>query len=38
MDEDIQKDAENEIQKLTDKYNKQADELADKKNKEVLKV
>ena len=38
MDEDVQKDAQNEIQKLTDKFIKQIDELADKKNKEVLKV
>ena len=38
MDEDIQKDAQNEIQKLTDKYTKLIDELADKKDKEVLKV
>ncbi|MBQ1382870.1 MAG: ribosome recycling factor [Solobacterium sp.] len=38
MDEDVQKDAQNEIQTLTDKFIKQIDELADKKNKEVLKV
>ena len=38
MDEDVQKDAQNEIQKLTDKFIKQIDEIADKKNKEVLKV
>ena len=38
MDEDVQKDAQNEIQKLTDKCIKQIDELADKKTKEVLKV
>ncbi|MBQ9327677.1 MAG: ribosome recycling factor [Solobacterium sp.] len=36
MDEDIQKDAQNEIQKLTDKYGKLIDEVADKKSKEVL--
>ena len=38
MDEDIQKDAQNEIQKLTDKFTKTIDEIADKKAKEVLKV
>ncbi len=38
MDEDIQKDAQNEIQKLTDKFIKTIDEIADKKAKEVLKV
>ena len=36
MDEDIQKDAQEEIQKLTDKYIKLIDETADKKSKEVL--
>ena len=36
MDEDIQKDAQEEIQKLTDKYTKLADEVAAKKSKEVL--
>ncbi|MBP3891072.1 MAG: ribosome recycling factor [Solobacterium sp.] len=38
MDEDVQKDAEKEIQKLTDDYIKQIDGLADKKSEEVLKV
>ena len=38
MDEDVQKDAQDEIQKLTDKFVKQIDELANKKNEEVLKV
>ena len=38
MDEDVQKDAQNEIQKLTDKFIKQIDEMSDKKTKEVLKV
>ncbi len=38
MDEDVQKDAENEIQKLTDKYVKLVEELAKKKSDEVLKV
>ncbi len=38
MDEDVQKDAQNEIQKLTDRFIKTIDEIADKKNKEVLKV
>lgn len=37
MDEDTQKDCENEIQKLTDKYVKKIDELAKAKEKEVLK-
>ena len=38
MDEDVQKDAENEIQKLTDSFVKQIKEIAKKKNDEVLKV
>lgn len=38
MDEDVQKDAQNEIQKLTDEFIKQVDTLADKKSEEVLKV
>ncbi len=38
MDEDIQKDAQNEVQKVTDKFVKTIDELADKKSAEVLKV
>ena len=38
MDEDTQKDAKEEIQKLTDKYTKKIDEIADKKSAEVLKV
>ena len=38
MDEDIQKDCENEIQKLTDKYVKKIDDLAAAKSAEVLKV
>ena len=38
MDEDVQKDAENEIQKLTDSFVKQVEEIAKKKNDEVLKV
>lgn len=37
MDEDTQKDCENEVQKLTDKYIKKIDELAKAKEKEVLK-
>lgn len=37
MDEDSQKDCENEVQKLTDKYVKKIDELAKAKEKEVLK-
>jgi ribosome recycling factor len=36
MDEDIQKDAQDEIQKLTDKFTKMIDEISDKKSKEVL--
>ena len=36
MDEDTQKDCENEVQKLTDKYVKKIDELAKAKEKEVL--
>ena len=36
MDEDIQKDAQEEIQKLTDKFTKLTDEIAGKKSKEVL--
>ena len=38
MDEDVQKDAKNEIQKLTDKYVKKIDEMADAKSKEVMSV
>ena len=38
MEEDVQKDAENKIQKLTDSFVKQIDQLAAKKNEEVLKV
>ena len=38
MDEDTQKDCENEIQKLTDKYVKKIDDLAAAKSAEVLKV
>ena len=38
MDEDTQKDCKEEIQKLTDKYTKKIDEIADKKSAEVLKV
>ena len=37
MDEDTQKDCENEVQKLTDKYVKKIDDLAKAKEKEVLK-
>ena len=37
MDEDTQKDCENEVQNLTDKYVKKIDELAKAKEKEVLK-
>ena len=36
MDEDIQKDAQEEVQKLTDKFVKTIEEVADKKAKEVL--
>ena len=36
MDEDIQKDAQEEIQKLTDKFTKLVEEIAGKKSKEVL--
>lgn len=36
MDEDIQKDAQEEVQKLTDKFVKAIEETADKKSKEVL--
>lgn len=38
MDEDSKKDAQNEVQKLTDKYIKKIDSIADAKTKEVLKV
>ncbi len=37
-DEDMQKDAKEEIQKLTDKYIKKIEDTADKKSAEVLKV
>ncbi|MBQ1356605.1 MAG: ribosome recycling factor, partial [Solobacterium sp.] len=38
MDEDVQKDAENEIQKLTDSVIKEIDKVAQKKTDEVMKV
>jgi ribosome recycling factor len=38
LDEDSQKDAKEEVQKLTDSYIKKIEEAADKKSKEVLKV
>jgi len=38
MDEDVQKDAKEEIQKLTDKYIKKIDDMADAKEAEVMKV
>lgn len=38
MDEDVQKDAEAEIQKLTDTCGKQIEEIAKKKTEEVLHV
>lgn len=38
MDEDTQKDAKEEVQKLTDSYIKKIDEIADKKSAEVLRV
>ena len=37
MDEDVQKDAEKEVQKLTDSF-KKIDKIADAKSQEVLKV
>lgn len=36
MDEDVQKDASNEVQKLTDKYVKEIETLSKAKEKEVL--
>ena len=38
VDEDTQKDMQDEVQKLTDKFIKKIDEMADAKNEEVLKV
>lgn len=38
LDEDTQADQKDEIQKLTDKYIKKIEEIADKKSQEVLKV
>lgn len=38
MDEDTQKDAKEEVQKLTDSFIKKIDEIADKKSAEVLRV
>ena len=38
LDEDSQKDAKEEVQKLTDSYIKKIEEAADKKSREVLKV
>ena len=36
--EDELKNAENEIQKLTDKYVEEADKIAEKKEKEVMSI
>ena len=36
--EDDLKNAENEIQKLTDKYVEEADKIAEKKEKEVMSI
>ena len=38
VDEDTQKDMQDEVQKLTDKFIKKIDEMAEAKNEEVLKV
>lgn len=38
VDEDTQKDMQDEVQKLTDKFIKKIDDMADAKNEEVLKV
>ncbi len=38
MDEDVQKDAQDEIQKLTDEYGKKIDAMVKAKSEEVLKV
>ncbi|MBR4445921.1 MAG: ribosome recycling factor [Solobacterium sp.] len=38
MDEDVQKDALNEVQKITDKYIKKIDDMSDAKSKEVMSV
>ncbi len=38
MDEDVQKDAQNEVQKLTDKYIKKIDGMEDAKSAEIMKV
>ena len=36
--EDDQKELENEIQKLTDKFGKEIDKLCDSKNKEIMEI
>lgn len=38
MPEDVIKDAENDVQKLTDKYTKMADEYVDSKEKDIMTV
>ncbi|MCL2097953.1 MAG: ribosome recycling factor [Bacteroidales bacterium] len=38
LPEDVAKDAEAELQKLTDNFNKKADELLEKKEKEIMTV
>jgi len=38
LSEDIAKDAEEEVQKLTDKYNKKVEELLEQKEEEILTV
>ena len=38
LPEDVEKDSEAELQKLTDTYNKKVDELLEKKEKEIMTV
>jgi ribosome recycling factor len=38
LPEDVAKDTEGEIQKLTDQFNKKADEVLERKEKEIMTV
>ena len=38
LSEDLEKDAENDLQKVHDKYIKKLDELIEAKNKEIMTV
>ncbi|GAJ20034.1 unnamed protein product, partial [marine sediment metagenome] len=38
LSEDLEKDAEEEVQKLTAKYSEQVDELIEAKNKDIMTI